>query len=218
MKLSKETLQIMNGLSQINTNLVIKEGNRLSSCSPARNIFAFVDIEESFDKSFGIYDLREFLGAVAVFDNPEIEFTEKYAKIGDDTSSIVYVSADPSILIAPKRHMTIPTVDVEFDMSADLLGKIVKSASILKVGVVSFIGDGKSIVIKVHDKTNDSSNQFKINVGDTDKTFAVHFKVELLKMPIEDYTFQISKQKIGQFVGDKKVYIVGAEVDSSFEE
>ena len=216
MKLSKQTIQTLAGLSLINSNLVIRPGSRLQSCSAARNIFAFVDIEETFDTEFGIYDLREFLGSVGIFTDPEIEFTETAAVITEGKSSISYLSADPSILITPKGQPKLPSVEVEFDITADQMSKVVKTASILKVGFVSVVGVDGKIFVKVHDKANKNSNHFSLEVGETELNFAVNFKVDVLKMPAEDYNIKISKQGIAQFTGDKKLYVVGAETDSSF--
>lgn len=217
MKLSKATQNILNGLSQINSNLIIKPGNKLSSCSAAKNIFAFVDVEETFATEFGIYDLREFLGAISIFDDPDIEFGDKYATISEGNSSIRYLSADCSILISPKGQPKPPSVDVEFSVTADQISKVVKTAAVLKVGFVSVIGDGEKIQLKVHDKANKNSNQFAIDVGVTENTFAVHFKIDVLKMPPDNYNVQISKKMMAQFTGEKKVYVIGAETDSTFE-
>lgn len=216
MKLSKQTQAILAGLSLINTNLVIRQGNRLQSCSAAKNIFAFVDVEETFPTDFGIYDLKEFLGALSVYNDPDVEFNEKSAVISEGRSSITYLSADPSILITPKGQPKLPTVDVEFNITADQLGKVVKTASILKVPFVSVVGDGQVIKLKVHDKGNPNSNNFSLDVGSTDSTFQVNFKIDVLKMPAEDYSVQISKKMMAQFTGDKKIYVVGAETDSVF--
>lgn len=216
MKLSKQTQAILAGLSLINTNLVVKPGNRLQSCSAAKNIFAFVDVEETFPVEFGIYDLKEFLGALSVYNDPDVEFNDKTAVISEGKSSITYLSADPSILITPKGQPKLPSVDVEFSITADQLGKVVKTASILKVPFVSVVGDGQTIKLKVHDKSNPNSNKFSLDVGETDASFQVNFKIDVLKMPAEDYNVQISKKMMAQFTGDKKIYVVGAETDSVF--
>jgi len=215
-KLSKQTLATLANLSLINSNIIIKPGNLLSSCSAAKNIFAFVTVEENFDTEFGIYDLKEFLGAVTVFDDPDVEFKDKEVTISEGRNQIRYLSADTSILISPKGQPKLPSVDVEFSVTADQLSKIVKTASVLKVGFVSVVGNGEKIVLKVQDKANKNSNNFSIEIGDTDKMFEVHFKVDLLKMPADDYQVQISKAKIAQFSGEKKVFILAAETDSTF--
>jgi len=41
---------------------VVKNGNVLSTVTPAKNILSSVEVEEEFDNEFGIYDLSKFLG------------------------------------------------------------------------------------------------------------------------------------------------------------
>ena len=216
MKLSKQTQAALAGLALINSNLLIKAGSKLGTCTAAKNLFAFIEVEEKFESEFGIYDLKEFLGALSVFDDPDVNFGERQATISEGKNNIRYLSAEASVLIHPKGQPKLPSVDVEFDLSGETLARVIKTASILKVDFVSVIGEDGKILLRVHNKGNKNSNQFEVEVGTTPDDFAIHFKADILKMPVEDYNVQISKQKIAQFTGDKKLYIVGAETDSTF--
>ena len=59
MKISKETLDVLKNFSAINPNLVINEGNKLSTIAEAKNIMASTTVSETFPKEIGIYDLNE---------------------------------------------------------------------------------------------------------------------------------------------------------------
>ena len=61
MKISKETLDVLKNFSAINPNLVIEQGNKLSTIAEAKNIMASCEVTETFDKDIGIYDLNEHL-------------------------------------------------------------------------------------------------------------------------------------------------------------
>jgi hypothetical protein len=50
MKLNQNTVDTLKNFSEINTNILIKEGTELSTISTMRNIFAKATITESFEK------------------------------------------------------------------------------------------------------------------------------------------------------------------------
>ena len=64
MKLSSDTINLLKNFADINPNILVKEGNKLSTISTMKNILAEADISESFDQEFAIYDLPEFLRSI----------------------------------------------------------------------------------------------------------------------------------------------------------
>ena len=64
-KLSRNTLSILKNFSHINSNLLVKEGNILTTISPAKNIVAEATIDEYFHTEFGIWDLSKLLGTIS---------------------------------------------------------------------------------------------------------------------------------------------------------
>jgi hypothetical protein len=96
--------------------------------------------------------------------------------------------------------------------------KLMKGITTLGLPDVAVIGDGTSIKTVATDKKNKSSNEYSIDVGETDKTFKAYFKVENFKMITDDYDVAISSQKISHFVNrNKKVqYWIALEPDSEF--
>lgn len=218
MKLSKTTLALLKNLSTINGNLLIRPGNVLYTIATNKTIFAEMEVEETFDTEFGIYDLSEFIGVLGIFADPELEFTEKCLTISEGKNSIRYLPAEASVLVASKPSKAFPAnAEVSFELSATILANIVKSASVLKVAFVTFKGDGSKLSLVVHDKANTNSNQFNIDIGSTDKEFAFHMKVENLKMVPESYEVHISSKKIAKFIGAKKSYMIAMEFDSEYQ-
>lgn len=217
MKLSKETVALIKNFAGINSNLLLKAGNQLSTISAQKNVMSDATVTETFP-DFGIYDLNEFLGAMSLFDDPELTFSEKYVKIEQGGSSIKYFAADASVLTAPQKAITFPAHEIEFTATAAMLNMIHRTASVLRASDVSIIGDGSTMSVVVGDKKNATGNSYSANVGTTDKTFRVNLKVENLKMLPNDYTVSISSKKISRFkaAGDL-VYYVAVEADSSFE-
>lgn len=218
MKLSKETQALFKNFAGINGNLLLKAGNKLSTISGQKNVMADATVAETFP-DFGIYDLNEFLGAMSLFDDPDLDFQDKYVSISQGNMKIKFFAADASVLTAPQKSITFPDAEINFNLSAANLQMIHKTASVLRAADVSIVGDGSQIVAVVGDKKNATGNSFSEPVGTTDKTFRVNLKVENLKMLPGDYAVSISSKKISRFkanAGDL-VYYVAVEADSTFE-
>lgn len=217
MKLSKDTVAIIKNFAGINSNLLLKSGNKLATISAQKNVMSDVTVAESFP-DFGIYDLNEFLGAMSLFDDPDLDFSDKYVTISEGGNSIKYFAADASVLTAPQKSITFPESDIDFTLTATMLGMIHKTASVLRSADVAVIGDGSTMSIVVGDKKNATGNSYSANLGPTDKTFQVNLKVENLKMLPGDYQVSISSKKISRFtaVSSDLVYYVAVEADSTF--
>jgi hypothetical protein len=217
MKLSKETVGLIKNFAGINSNLLLKSGNKLATISAQKNVMADAVVTETFP-DFGIYDLNEFLGAMSLFEDPELTFNDKWVTIEQGGNSIKYFAADASVLTAPQKAITFPDAEIEFPMSANMLSMIQRTASVLRASDVSIVGDGSTIAVVVGDKKNATGNSYNSAVGATDKKFKVNLKVENLKMIPGDYQVSISSKKISRFKGaGDLVYYVAVEADSTFE-
>ena len=219
MKISKETVQILKSFSGINSNIMIKQGNRLATISPQKNVMADAAVAETFPADFGIYDLSEFLGALSLFDDPDVKFEGKSVSLSEGNDSIRYFAADASVLtVPPEKKITFPTPDVEFVLPAAVLTKAIRTASVLKATDVSVVGDGTDLKIVVGDLKNATANSYNVIIGTTDLTFSANLKIDNLKMIHQEYTVSISSKKISRWVatsGDMTVF-VALESSSSF--
>lgn len=218
MKLSKDTLAVFKNFAGINSNLSIKTGNKLTTISSGKNIMAEVVVGESFPIDFGVYDLNEFLGAMSLFESPELEFNDKTVAIREGKNSVKYFGAAQSVLTTVPTMKQFPTPDIEFDLPSTMLSQIQRVASILRVSDFSLVGDGSTISVVVGDKTNPTGNTYDSELGVTDKVFKVNFKVENLKMMPGDYRVSIGGKKISRFQATNMqlVYYVALELDSTF--
>ena len=219
MKLSKDTVVIFKNFSNINSNLTLKAGSKLTTISTGKNIIAEATVAEVFPQEFGIYDLNEFLGAMSLFTDPELDFDDKSVRIREGKNAVKYFAANASVLTAVPNIKAFPAPDIEFDLSGTMLNQIQRVASILRVADFSVVGDGSSMTIQVGDKANPSGNSYNSEIGVTDKSFKVNFKVENLKMMAGDYKVSIGGKKISRFkaVNQQLVYYVAIELDSSFD-
>ncbi len=220
MKLSKETVGVLKNFAGINSNLLIKEGSKLSTISAQKNVMASVSVPEVFDSEFAIYDLNEFLGALSLFEDPDLEFSEKSVRIKQGGNSIRYYAADAGTLtVPPAKQIQLPSEDVTFNLDASTLAMIQRTASVLHSADVSVVGDGSKMKIVVADKKNAAANAYEVALAETDKNFKVNLKVDNLKMIPGNYSVTISNKKISRFqaTGSDLIYFVAVEADSTFE-
>ena len=221
MKLNQHTIDTLKNFAGINTNILIKEGDELSTISTMRNIFAKAKVSDSFTNQFGIYDLNEFLSAVSGFSKPELTLKDKYLTISSEgsKSKVKYYYSDPSVIVSPQKEVNMPDADVTFSLTESNYKELLKMAAILKSPDLALIGTkGGDIVLKVCDKKNDTSNTFDITVGQgatADYTF--YFKVENLKMISGDYDVSVSSKSISHFKNKKLPieYWIALEPDST---
>jgi hypothetical protein len=218
MKLSKETLSILKNYSSINQNLLFSPGNILKTITTQNTLLSTATVPDEFPIEFGIYDLSEFLSVLSLFQNPELEFSEKYVKIFESNNSIKYYAADSSVLVVPKKDINFPDAEIELLLTADNLSLINKTASVLKSADVSFVGQDGKVIVVVADKKNDTSNSFELVLGDTELEFKVNIKVDMLKFIPGEYQVSISSKRVSKFssTGSDLVYYVGIEADSTF--
>lgn len=197
MKLSQSTISILKTFASINSNILLSPGKTLTTIAVAQNIFANAVIDEEIPNEFGIYNLAEFLGAISLFKEPEIKFSEKFVTISDaqNTSySLKYVGADKTILVFPEREVKIPQFDVEFPLSNEQLSAIQKGATVIGAPDILVNGSESGLFLKVCDRKNPLSNDFSIQVSDQPQVsdFSFPLKVENIKLIPGDHVVSIS--------------------------
>jgi hypothetical protein len=220
MKLNQNTQDILKNFSEINTNILIKEGNELSTISTMRNIFAKATISESFEKEFGIYDLTEFLSVVSSLNKPELTLQDKFMTITSEgsKSKAKYFYADKSVIVSPTKEVNMPEMDVTFSLTESNLDQLKKMAAILKAPDLALVGEqGGDVILKVCDKKNDTSNTFDITVGENATAdYIFYFKIENMKMISGTYDVSVSSKSISHFQNTKLPiqYWIALEPDS----
>ena len=69
MKLSEQTIEVLQNFSTINQSLLFKSGDVLRTVSPQKTVLAEVTVPDNFESEFGIYDLGQFLSAMTLIDD-----------------------------------------------------------------------------------------------------------------------------------------------------
>jgi hypothetical protein len=221
MKLSEKTLNILKNFSSINQSILVKQGNKLRTISVAKNILAEAEIKEEFPRDFAIYDLNQFLNGLSLHQDPEMDFSpDSYLSIREGKRRVKYFYADPNVIISPpEKSIQLPSQDVCFQLDSVTLEKLLKAAAVYQLPDLCAVGEAGVIKLVVRDKKNDTSNEFAIVVGETDKEFAFNFKVENIKIIPGAYDVIVSSKFLSQFTNsnhDLKYYIA-LEPDSVYE-
>ena len=221
MKLSDKTLTVLKNFAGINNSILVKRGTQLRTMSVAKNILAEASIDEEFPKDFAIYDLNQFLNGLGLHQDPEMDFSESsYLTIREGKRRVKYFFADPAVIVSPPdKEINLPSEDVHFQLDSVSLEKLLKAAAVYQLPDLSVIGGAGVVKLVVRDKKNDTSNEFAIVVGETDKEFAFNFKVENIKIIPGAYDVVVSSKLLSQFTNTNYnlKYFIALEPDSTFE-
>ena len=195
MKLSKDTLDVLKNFATINTNILVREGNSLSTISTGKNIIAKADITDPFPKEFAVYDLNSLLSLLTVMEDTDVGFGDESLTVTKGYSVFEYFYADPNIIVsAPDKNIEVDNF-FQFDLSKDDIDMIMKAAAITAAPMLSVIGDGTEVVITVGDPATPKSNSFRQALGQTDKVFDARLAVENFKVVPSGYTVILSEKK-----------------------
>ena len=222
MKLSDRTINLLKNFASINQSILFKQGKSLRTISVMKNILAEANIDEDIPQEFGVYDLSQFLNSLGLFHEPELNFTgQSFVNIKEGKQKSKYFFADPSVIVSPPdKSITLPTVDVEFTLKSSQLDRLLKAAGVYHLTDLSVVSDGKEIKMVVSDRKNDTSNDFSIVVGETDKNFSMNFKVENIKIVPGTYDVKISRKLLSQFKSSEYdlTYYIALEPDITWED
>jgi hypothetical protein len=217
MKLSESTITILKNFSSINQSILVKEGSKLRTISVMKNILAEAEIKEEFTKDFAIYDLNQFLNGLGLHQDPDLDFENDSHVIIRE--GVKYFFADPEVIVSPpEKEISLPSSDVCFQLEHSQLDKLIKAAAVYQLPDLSAVGDAGVIRLVVRDKKNDTSNEYSIVVGETDKEFTFNFKVENIKIIPGSYDVVVSEKLLSKFMNERYnlTYYIALEPDSSF--
>ena len=174
MKLSDKTLNILKNFAGINNSILVKQGTQLRTISVAKNILAEAAIEEDFPRDFAVYDLNQFLNGLSLHQDPDLDFSpESYISIKEGKRRVKYFYADPNVIVSPPdKEITLPSDDIHFQLDSTALEKLLKAAAVYQLPDLSAVGEAGVVKLVVRDKKNDTSNEFAVVVGETDKEFS----------------------------------------------
>ena len=223
MELQEQTLNVLKNFSDINPNLIIKEGNTIRTISEAKNVVATAIVDNEFPQTMGIYDLKEFIGVLSLVDQPNLKFAEESVTVSDQSgrSKVRYFFSPEETLTTPKKDITFPEADVSFTLESNTLNRLRSAASTLGHSEVSITPSDGMLTLSVLDEGNATSNTYSIDVPYTkkpDQDFKFVVKISNLKILPGNYEVNLSSKMISEFKNtDTNVrYLIAIEKSSKF--
>jgi len=198
MKIGSETILLLKNFASINTNIVFKPGDCVSTIFNAKNIFAKATIKESIPNEFAVYDLNSMLAMLTLMDNQEVEFTDKCLNVTSSAGRFEYYYSSPEIVTAAPAG-EIEHIDVyKFKLTAEDVQMIMKAAAITGAPTVSVTNKNQSVILSVSDRKNDTAANFRKSLGTSFDNFDVFIAVENLKVIPDAYDVSVAKTPNGK--------------------
>ena len=200
MKLSKETLELLANFQKINNGIVIKatpSGNDstiIKTINREMKSYAEAEIMETFDSNVVLYDLQGFININSLFEESDMEFTDKYVLIKKDHSEIRIMYASTDTVIHPEKDYPAMPSSAEFNLDKATMKDCVNASKFLDCDyIVLSVDENDNIVILSKDPRRPESNQFKkvLCSAGGNKFEDVAFKREFLTFIEDDYRVSI---------------------------
>ena len=202
MKLSEATINILKSFSTINTGIELQPGTTLRTISPQKSIMAKAEIDDSIPGAGCFYELPRFLGALTLFDQPQLDFNEKYVTIRDAKRSLNYTFADSQMIVTPpSKEVQLPQVDVEVKITWADLNNTMRAASVMSLPEIAITSEGTTINLEAISSKNPTADKYTtvIDNNASGKIFKAVFKLENMKIMNFDYKVELSSKGIAKF-------------------
>tara|TARA_B100000424_G_C22872964_1_gene464880 strand:+ start:394 stop:1068 length:675 start_codon:yes stop_codon:yes gene_type:complete len=224
MEISANTVNILKNFASINSNIVIKPGQKLMTISEAKNILAQASIPEEFGTQVGIYDLQEFLNVLNLVDTPNIQLDQSYMHVRSQSGRelVKYYYADTEMLTSPTKPIEMPDPDVSFNLDVNTLSSLKRASGIFGHGQLLIEPSEGCIKLSVVDPENATANTYSIEVDGeyTSAPFKFVLNISNLRMVSDDYKVKISKKLISEFTNEASnlTYWIALEKSSKYGE
>ena len=217
MKFSNETLSVLKSFTSINKSILMKPGSVLKTITPEKTLIAIAEIPDEIPSEACVYDLSRFLSILGLYNDPDVEFGDKYFIISEGKRRTKYVYADISMIhTPPEKDINIPSEDVVVNVTESDLSSVLKAAGVLQFTEIAFVGENGKCTLKAIDSANDNTDDFGVEIGETDDEFKVIIKTDNLKLMPMDYEVTICSKGISEFKGDNVTYFVAIDSKSTY--
>jgi hypothetical protein len=221
MQLTDNTMAVLKNFASIQPNVVLHEGNVIKTIAEAKNVMAVATLDQTFDKSLGIYNLDEFLNVLGLVDSPDLAFGDDFVTVkGNGRSQVKYFYSDPSILTSPAKDIPMPEAEVKFELDEATLSKVRRAASALGHEKMTITALDGGIKLTVVDNTDNTSNAFDIVVPGTcdSEDFTFVMNIANLKLIAGAYDVEVSSRLISKFTNNTTdvVYYIALEKSSTY--
>lgn len=202
MKLSDNTLSVLKNFASINSGIVLKPGRTQKTIDAEKSILVEAILEDDIPTEFGIYDLNQFLGIFTFLKSPEVTFGDNLIVLEEGPLSVTYRGCSTNLIITPPdKELVLKNITARFSLPNATSQKLIKVATMINLPNLSVIGKDGDLLLKIHEKANDTSNDGVQKVGDyAGPDFTATFKTDNLKLMPDDYDVEIQAGAFAKFV------------------
>ena len=218
MKFSDQALTVLKSFSSINKSILMQPGNVLKTITPEKTLVAQATIPDQIPSQACIYDLSRFLSILSLHSEPDVEFHDKYFVINEGKKRTRYAFADISMIhTPPDKEITIPSADVQVNVTWDDLQSVLKAAGVLQFTEVAFVGQDGKVSLKAVDSSSANADDYGIEIGTTSDEFSIVIKTDNLKLLPQDYQVTLCAKGISEFKGENATYFVAIDTKSTYK-
>lgn len=217
MKLSQQTINVIKNFATINPSIIFKPGNEIKTISPQKTVAAIATIPDTIPSKACVYDASRFLSICSLYQEPDVQFEDKFCTISEGKRRTRYVFADESMVIAPpEKEIKFPSQDVVVDVQWSDLQSVIKAAGVLNLPEIAFVGEDGTCYLRAVDSSNPTADSYGIELGDANDRFQLIIKTENLKLMPLNYKVTLSSKGISKFEGENIRYYIAIESKSTY--
>ncbi len=150
MKLSENTLAILNNFKNLNNSILFYPGNEIKNLSSDTSVYMTATIEETIPRKFALFSLNELLQIVRVIKDADIDFREDHLFISNGQNSAVFRYASTEVVndIYQKKISLNGAPAFEIDLPSEQVKNLFKMAGYLDMKDLKIVpGDKGQIVL-----------------------------------------------------------------------
>jgi hypothetical protein len=201
MKLSADTVSLLQSFAKINSGIEFKAGNVIKTISTTKTLLAKATVKDTFPSDFCVGDLNQFLMIYNQKKDPELDFDKAniYIKTNRSTSEYRKTARD-TLVVAPDKDIVLTTEEIKFTLTDSDFASILKMAAILQTPHISVESDGEKVYIVCCDCVNDAASKDSTEVAKgTGNKYKMVFLTDNLKMIPGTYYLTISSKGLSHF-------------------
>ena len=142
----------------------------------------------------------------------DLEFGKDNVVLNDGEFSFTYRGCSSNLIITPPdKELVLKDITAKFSLANATSQKLIRIATLSSLPNLSVVGKNGDLLLKIHEKANDTTNDGVQKIGDyAGQDFVASFKTENLKFLPDDYNVEIQAGAFAKFVnvaGNLKYFI-----------
>ena len=200
MKISPQTISILESFKHINPNLVVRPGSTIATCNVEKTLLGYFQAEEIFP-AFSIYDLKEFMSIIGLFKSPDFIFNQNAVDITEKNKKTHYIFSDPSTFRrVPPESISMPDFEVSFILSQEDLNGMLKAAGIFQFKYITVTPNETGNILIATENLDSSASAYELELdSETDLSgmdFMFNIDTELFKIVGGSSRIRLSSKKL----------------------